>query len=514
MQTATVRQVRMKLVKRLISACVALTLCCSHAVAPALASGAIPHLNLPSMGTVAGADLTLHEERELGEQLMQRIRSADSYLTDAETLDYLSRLGHRLVVAGGAQPFNFFFFPVREKSLNAFALPGGFIAVHTGLIVAARTESELAGVIGHEIGHVTQRHIARTLEQNKGSLAMTIGSLLLALLAARAGGSSGGDAAMAAVMGTQAALIQKQLAYSRDAEREADRVGLLTLTNAGFDPNGMQAFFERLNQANRQYESPSLAYLSTHPLTSERMSDMQLRTRAMPKQTHVDSLDFLLIQQRSRVLQETRYDGWLSVSKFFENNLTTATGQYKAAYHYGLSVALSRMNKKHKALEHARLAVQSSPQHNVLLDKNLAQAEFEHAKTPQEKDVALLIAKQMTQKHPYSTMVAETYADLLSQAGRHQEVVRYLRHQEAITKYDPDYHALLARSYEALGQRSLFHAATGNMYALIGNDEAAAYQFALAQKAADGDFYVMSEIDAKLREYRRRALDKKKNEAR
>lgn len=504
----------MKLVKRLISACVALAICCTHTAAPALAKTALPDLNLPSLGMVAGADLSLHEERELGEQLMRRIRASDDYLTDAETMDYLNRLGYRLVVSGSSQPFNFAFFPIREKSLNAFALPGGFIAVHTGLIVAAKNESELAGVIGHEIGHVTQRHIARTLEQNKGSLAMTIGSLLLALLAARAGGSSGGDAAMAAVMGTQAALIQKQLAYSRDAEREADRVGLVTLTNAGFDPNGMQAFFERLMQANRHYESPSMAYLSTHPLTSERMSDMLLRTRTMPKKAHKDSLDFLLIQQRARVLQETRFDGWLSVSKFFEHNLATATGDFKVACHYGLSVALSRMNQKDKALAQARLAVQASHQHNAILDKNLAQAEFERAKTEPEKDKALNIAKQMTQKHPYSTMVAETYADLLSQANRHQDVIKYLRNQEAITKFDPDYHALLARSYEALGQRALSHAAIGDMYALSGNDEAAAYQFDLAQRAGDADFYAMSEIDAKLREHRRRALDKKKKDAR
>lgn len=496
--------------KRFVSACVTLALACTQSLAPVAAQTPLPDLNLPSLGTVAGADLSLQEERYLGEQLMHRVRADETYMTDAETLDYLNRLGNRLVVAGQSQPFNFFFFPIREKSLNAFALPGGFIAVHTGLIVAAQTESELAGVMGHEIGHVTQRHIARTLEQNKGSLAMTIGSLLLALLAARAGGSSGGDAAMAAVMGTQAAMIQKQLGYSRDAEREADRVGLVTLANAGFDPNGMEAFFERLRQANRQYESPTMAYLSTHPLTTERMTDMQLRTRALPQRMHVDSMDFLLIQQRARVLQETRYDGWLSVSKHFEHQLKTATGKYKTAYHYGLSVALGKMNKSDLALQHAREAVKTYPEHNVILDKNLVQAEFERAKTPEAVDNALAVAKQMAQKHPYSSMVAETYADLLYRAKRHADVVRYMRNQNALTKYDPDYHALLARSYEALGQRSLAHAATGDMYALMGNHEAAVYQFDQAQRANDADFYVMSEIDAKLREQRRLALDDKK----
>lgn len=148
-------------VKRLILLAVSVSL--AFAGGPVLAADN-SEMNLPSLGTVAGADLTLTEERRYGEEIMQHIRADDSYLADEETLDYLNRLGYRLVAAGKTQPYDFFFFPIRDKSLNAFALPGGFIAVHTGLIVAAENESELAGVIGHEIGHVTQRHIARMIE--------------------------------------------------------------------------------------------------------------------------------------------------------------------------------------------------------------------------------------------------------------------------------------------------------------------------------------------------------------
>ncbi len=302
---------------------------------PAIAASDID-LNLPSLGTVAGADLSLTEEREYGEEIMRHIRADASFLGDDETLDYLNRLGYRLVAAGSSQPYDFFFFPIRDKSLNAFALPGGFIAVHTGLVVAAETESELAGVIGHEIGHVTQRHIARMIEQSRGSLAMTIGSILLAILAARTGGNSGGNAAVAIAMGTQAAMIQKQLAYSRDAEREADRVGLTTLANAGFDPKGMEGFFSKLQENSRYYESASTAYISTHPLTGERLSDMQNRTRAMGTIHHKDSLDFYLIRARLRVLQETRYDGYLTASRQFQNALKTAKGNDAVAAHYGL----------------------------------------------------------------------------------------------------------------------------------------------------------------------------------
>lgn len=495
---------------RLGAVALSLTLALTPAPVAVQASGLGPY-NLPSLGTVAGADLTVLDERALGEELMRRVRADASFMSDAETTDYLNRLGLRLVAAGAPSPYSFFFFPIRDKTLNAFALPGGFIAAHSGLIVAAQSESELAGVIGHEIGHVTQRHIARMLQEGQHSWAATLGSIVLALLAARAGGSSGGDAAMGIVMGTQAAMIQKQLSYSRSAEREADRVGLSSLAAAGFDPRGMESFFERLQQNTRWYESTSTAYISTHPLTGERISDMQNRTRSMPAVQHRDSVDFALIQARVKVLQETRYDGWLKVAKSFENDLTEQlTNVERAATYYGLSVAYARMNQKAQALQAAQQAKKLLPSSNVYVDKNLSELSFAAAKTTAQKNAALDLARSIADKYPYSSLAASNLAELLYQAGRHQDVITFVRNQSALSKTDPDYFAYLARSYEALGQKSLSFASTGDMYVLLDNHEAAVYQFELAQKANDGDFYVMSEIDAKLRNERRRVLDAKK----
>ena len=481
---------------------------CAHSIAAQ--HDAPLDLNLPSLGTVAGADLSLLDERRLGEQIMTKVRADADFLADPEAIDYLNRLGYRLIAASHTIPYDFFFFPVRDKSLNAFALPGGFIAVHTGLVVAAKTESELAAVMGHEIGHVTQRHIARMFQQAEGSLAMTIGSFLLALLAARAGGSSGGNAAAAITMGTQAALIQKQLAYSRDAEREADRVGLQSLTNAGFDPKGMEDFFARLQQSSRYYETIATSYISTHPMTSERMNDMQGRTRRLGRRPHADSFDFLLIQARLRVLQEKNYDGWLSASKSFLLQLETAAGPRAAALHYGLSVAYAKMNRKVDALRHARLAQQGASGHSVILDKNLAQVEFANASGKDGKRAALKLARETVDRYPYSLMAAEAYVDMLHEMGMNEQVVKFMRRQKAIPKDNTDYHALLARSYHELGRHAEAFAATGEMYAIAGNHKAAVYQFDLAQRANDADYYVMSMIDAKLREQRRLALDEEK----
>lgn len=499
--------------QRLIALAVGLAVGLTPAPAAFAAGTGVGQYNLPSLGTVAGADLTTMDERQLGEQLMRRVRGDASFMSDPETTDYLNRLGYRLVAAGDPSPYDFFFFPIRNKTLNAFALPGGFVAVHSGLIVAAQTESELAGVIGHEIGHVTQRHIARMLQQGEGSLAMTLGSILLALLAARAGGSSGGDAAMGIVMGTQAAMIQKQLGYSRDAEREADRVGLVSLEKAGFDPHGMEDFFGRLQKNNRWYETASTAYLSTHPLTGERISDMQNRTRTLPKVKYDDSLDFKLIQSRMRVLQETNFDGWSKAVKSFDQALKEKPDREReAAIHYGKAVAYQKMNRLKDALAEVELAKNLAGVSDVVIDKLASELVFANAKTAPEKKKALELARSTAQKYPYSGLAATNYAELLHQAGEDAAVVKFVRSQKAITRSDPDYYAYLARSYEALGQKSLSFSATGYMYELMNNPRAALYQFDLAQKANDADFYAMSEIDAKLRELRERvsALDKDK----
>ncbi len=500
--------------KRLTACATAVLFLAANAPAAPAGSSAgtakpLPDLNLPSLGTVAGADLSLQDERDIGEALMKEIRSDKDYLADPEITDYLNRLGWRLVAAGSVPPFHFFFFPLRDRTLNAFALPGGFIAVHTGLLCAAQTESELAGVMGHEIGHVAQRHIARMINEGSDSLAITLGSILLAVLAAKAGGSSGGDAAVAIAMGTQGALLQKQLKFSRDAEREADRTGFARLVNAGFDPKGMEDFFGRLAKENRYYENDVTAFLSTHPLSTERMSDMQNRSRSVKRTAVASSLDFYLVRARARVLQETTYDGWLKLSRTFRDEAAQSTGREKAAAFYGLAASLTRMNKPAEALAAVRSARSAAGSSSIMLEKQEAELAYAAARTPAEKKAALAVARTMSRNYPDSAMAAQTCAELLWQAGDNAGVIAFLRQQTALTKSDPDYYALLARSYEALGKKSAAFSATGDMYARVGNHRAAVYQFDLAQKADDGDFYLMSEIDAKLREERRRVLDEK-----
>jgi len=454
---------------------------------------------LPSLGEVAGAELSSSAERKLGEQIMVEVRRDSSYLPDPETVEYLNKLGYRLVSVSDSRALDFVFFAVRDPMLNAFALPGGFIGVHTGLVIAAQNESELAGVVGHEIGHVTQRHIARMIERQKDSTAIAIGTLLLAILAARSGGSSSGDLAQAAVLGGQAAAIQQQLNYSRDAEREADRVGFVTLQNAGFDPHGMESFFTRLQQGTRIYEGAAPAYLRTHPLTVERIADIQNRARSLPTRQRPDSLDFKLIQARLRVLQETSHQGWRDQLEHFRSQLKNRTTNSPIAAQYGIAVAAAKLGQHEEAMEAAATARKLSKEPSAMLDKLVAETRWAAAKTPEDKQDALRLAREAATRFPLSAMTMRAYLDMLHEAGEHQKVVDTLREQQAITRSNPTYFGLLGRAYSGLGKNSLHHQAVGEMYALMGAKVPAVQQFELARRANDGDFYTMSEIDARLR---------------
>ena len=224
----------------------------------------------------------------------------------------------------------------------------------------------------------------------------------------------------------------------------------------------------------------------------------------------ITEMDLALQAKLLRVLQEKNYDGWLSASKSFLLQLETAAGPRAAALHYGLSVAYAKMNRKADALRHARLAQQGASGHSVILDKNLAQVEFANASGKDGKRAALKLARETVDRYPYSLMAAEAYVDMLHEMGMNEQVVKFMRRQKAIPKDNTDYHALLARSYHELGRHAEAFAATGEMYAIAGNHKAAVYQFDLAQRANDADYYVMSMIDAKLREQRRLALDEEK----
>ncbi|MFT3954079.1 MAG: M48 family metalloprotease [Piscinibacter sp.] len=275
--------------------------------------------NLPALGDAATEDFGVATERRVGEQIMREIRRDPDYLDDPLLLEYLQSLWSPLVAQsrreGHITPdidgrFAWEAFLVRDRSVNAFALPGGYIGVHLGLIAITSTRDELASVLAHELTHVTQRHIARGISNSKKQSLIGLAAMIIGVIAASRAGSV--DAANAAIAGSQAASIQGQLNFSRDMEREADRIGFQLLTGAGFSAGGMASMFEKLDQASRLNDNGSYPYLRSHPLTTERIGEARSRlgteqARPAPGPNGA-SFEHALAQARSRVLMDTRVD--------------------------------------------------------------------------------------------------------------------------------------------------------------------------------------------------------------
>ncbi len=482
--------------RRLIVAVVSCALAAPAGIAPARAET----YNLPALGDVAADDLSPANERRLGEQIMLQARRDAAFLHDPDTTDYLNALGYRLVAASPARHSDFEFFAVRDPMLNAFALPGGFIGVHSGLVLGAADESELASVLAHEIGHVEQRHIARMLAKQREGSMIAIGALLLALLASRSGSSSSGDAAQAAIMAGQAAAVQQQLNFSREAEREADRIGFQTLLAAGFDPSGMASFFSRLQQGTRVYESAAPEYLRTHPLTVERLSDIQNRAREVRVRPRPDSLDFQLVRSRLRILQDDSPQGLRDSALYFRTQIDAGSTTSVAAAYYGLALASLRLGQNEAAVEAARNARRSSQAPSPMLDKLVSETRFAAARDDDGRAEAVRLAREAAARYPLSRLTALHYVDLLQRGGQDEAAVGYLRDQLALSRSDPRLYELMARSYERLGRRTLQHQATAEMYLLLGAGMAAIDQLQRARRANDADFYTLSEVDARLRQ--------------
>jgi len=449
---------------------------------------------LPDLGEMERAGFSVHAERRLGEQIMRDIRRDPAYLHDPEVSAYIDALGQRLVghTDGVRQPFEFFV--IRDPMLNAFALPGGFIGVHSGLIRAARSESELAGVLAHEIAHVTQSHLARMFgTQGQSQMAALLG-LAVAILASR----SNPDVAVGAAVAGQAAGIQQQLNYSRDFEREADRLGLDLLERAGFDPRGMASFFERLLQFGRLYENNAPAYLRTHPLTTERITDMENRIAQRPYRQVPDSVEFGLIRAKLRALDGSPGDAVAD----FAAQLKSGKFERETDVRFGLAHALLRDYKPEQA-ETEIVALRRLKLKSPLLDHLAAQARL------QRKDAAgaLEILREGIRRYPHARALVYALIETKIGAGETAQAVALAQRELQLTPADARLHALLARAYAALGRRALQHRAQAETHLAEGHLDGAIEQLELARRAGDGDFYELSQIDARLRELKQRKAE-------
>lgn len=290
-------------------------------------------IKLPDMGSPADAVLSKNEESRIGSAIMRQINASGSVLADPQISEYINEIGHRVAAQSNDGNYNFTFFVVDDPSINAFALPGGYIGVHTGLIETTRSEDELAGVLAHEVAHVTQRHIARAVHANKRQSLLSTAIMLGAVVAGALGGIDG--QAMAAAMGVaQGTAAQAQINFTRHNEYEADRIGIASLAEAGFNPNGMASFFEIIGRQAGQAATEIPEFLRTHPVSSARVSEAKARARAYPNIQTEDTVNYGIARAR---LVVARYDDPEDAVEFFErqpSNYQTARWQYGLATAY------------------------------------------------------------------------------------------------------------------------------------------------------------------------------------
>jgi len=479
---------------------VAAVLACSLALAQAVPAPAAAQ-PLPDLGDISQASMSPAQERKLGETIMRQARAQGGVMQDPEVNDYLNDLGNRLVAAAPDGRQDFEFFAVADPSINAFALPGGYVGVNTGLILLAQNESELASVLAHEISHVTQRHMARMLVAQQNSLLMTLAGLAVAILASRAGGASSGDAISAALAGSQALAIQNQLNFTRENEYEADRIGFQRLVVAGYDPNSMAALMERLQRSSRFMETSAPSYLRTHPITYERIAEAQARAERVPYRQVQDSLDFHMVRALLRSYQgEARH-----AVAYFDDSIQSRKYNNEIAAHYGLVASLLRAKDMKRAQAELATLEKMAPPHpmieaiagHVLMESGQA-------------DAAVARFHAALQRYPNKMQLVYDYPDALMRAGRPADASKFVERELERFPRDGQLHQLAAQAYGAQKMQLKQHQHLGEYYAWQGNLRGAISQLELALRANDSNYYDASVVDTRLRALRQELAEQQK----
>jgi len=452
---------------------------------------------LPDLGDVSATVMSPLQEQAIAEQIMREVAISDDVLRDVEVTDYLQALGARLVANGPEKQQKFHFFVVQDRSINAFAMPGGVIGVHTGLILGANSESELASVLGHEIGHVTQRHLARMLAAQKTDTLKNIAGLALALLVSR----SNPQLASGAFTTVSAISVQNQLDYTREHEREADRIGLQILDSGGFDVRAMPNFFATLQRGSRFSEGSAPSFLRTHPLSSERMADVANRVEQMPYRQVTDSVEFHYVRAKLRAIHSAP-EAAIGV---FEQNIREQRYSNEAAEHYGLAVALLRKNAFPQLEKELAWLKKSAPPHAMIesLSARLEVARNNPQNAAKKYAAAL-------ERYPDNRALIYGYAEHFLAIKQPDNAVRLVLAKQNLYVDDPYLYDLLAKAYTMQNKVLLSHQAQSEAYYRKYDLARAIEQMDLATKANDGDFYQKSIVEARLKQLRLMLGDDKK----
>ena len=453
---------------------------------------------LPNIGDPSGQLITPKEERELGEAFMRQLRHSVPLVHDPEIDAYVTSLGNRLVASSDSPGTSFTFFVVKDPSINAFAGPGGYIGIHSGLILAAETESELAGVLAHEIAHVTQKHLLRAYDaasrMNLPSAAAMLAAILVATQASEAG--------MAAMASVQAANIQRQINFTRANEKEADSIGMQALSRSGFDPMGMPVFFERLQQATRYYGDQAPPFLRTHPVTTDRIAEAQARVAQLKEEAGgkltYDSLSFRLTRAKLRVVIA---DDAKQALSYFEQELS-AREKPDPSLRYGYALALQAVGRLSESSKILTDMIREDPD-RIAYRLALADVELDQGKT----EKALSRYTDALKLYPANPMIMGYYASALLKAGQSEKAKKIAEEiLRGSPTPSPQSYYLMAEAAGAAGDKADAYEAIAEYYYLNGQTRTAIQQLDLALHLPDLDHIQTVRIESRLSQFKTEAL--------
>ena len=414
--------------------------------------------NLPDFGTPADSVLNRSQEAQLGRGVMSQLRSAGAIMDDPITTEYIQTLGARLAGHANDGDHSFEFFMVDDGAINAFALPGGFIGVNSGLLLASERESEVAGVLAHEVAHVTQRHIARSIYSNQRNSILSMAAMIAAVLLGAAADADG-QAMQGLITASQAAAIQAQINYTRANEHEADRIGIGTLASAGFDPTAMASFFEKLSRRYAVVSERMPSFLQTHPVTSERIGEARERARLLPAADVTDSISYEVVKARLEVFGAPSEEAALEI---FEKRMNA--GSNRVADRYGFALSLHR-DGRHDLAQRVFSELVGEFPGVIAFRIGESEALLESLQT----DLALANYEEAIELFPRNVPLTLSYAEALIPAGypgKAHDLLLDLLNNSVPT---PEQFRLIARAANADGDVGNAHHFMSHYYLSIGN---------------------------------------------
>jgi beta-barrel assembly-enhancing protease len=436
-------------------------------------SGPTPGSNLPDLGSPAETYLSKSDEFRLGAMVAKELRDQNLLIEDPEVSEYINDIGKRLASQSEMGGEYFHYFVIKDDTINAFAVTGGYVFFNAGLVLASENESELAGVMAHETAHITQHHIARMLaDQSRQSLTTAAAMIGAILLGALAGGYNSGNAIEGGIVAAQGMAAQHQINFTRDNEWEADRVGIGYLAGAGFDPYGMGAMFEAMAHHSGMYQTYIPAMLIDHPLDTEREAEQRARAAQFPPRTGHDSQSYQLIRERVRVLVAT---GDTDLAAQYAAKI--AHGGDNMGNQYGRALALMAGNKA-AAEEAVGILTRLVHEHEGLtvLYAALGQAQARAGHVNE----ALTTLKHAAALFPRNVPVTVRYAETLMAAGRPGEAHTMLLDLFNIVPPTPDQIHLTALAASAANDPGDAYYYMGEYQLSNGDLQLAVQQYQLA----------------------------------